>query len=580
MGGASGTVLEEVEVTSIQWGYAFPRRCSLLFPGVHDVGVLSLTNNNEIWVSDDNFATLIFRGRLEVNSPRGVLTEGIEYDVLGLEHLANRFITKFNCSVRYEYNVDSLPDFHGPNSLGARWTVGQIMIDILEHAIGLPNSGAGPSDIPLHHPSTGSITETYMPDSVLLSYTATDILALDLELGEFRVTTQRFWDLLRSLVEKEDSSGIFIDPTDPTNPTLVVHDFTASTTVDFKFGQIGVHLEDRETTPGDPLVTNSRLDFNLTPVKTKIIIEGRGQIAELIPLTQGGSIDGTMVPHWDDSGGTPGTEYIIHDPQNLTPFWEGTLSNGLVGPLLVLDGIVCHEDFASWDIQQGIVHTNQDLRTFTTIEVWTLYLKKFQVIAGPGGDAFTNYGMIAEEAIYDEKLLHPSHPICNKYILVNTYQYGGPGNCADPPDQESASELYCQPQAPRDDTTMMQAIADALLARLGDEKIDVTLTVDVIDLDLYSLLKAGNLLGLNKWSTLNAQIMTIEIKPQEDTMVCQLTNDVFRVPSYAEWKRRFMLRSDLNVINRLVERLRHPALVGGDSNFSRGDQTNPALPPP
>jgi hypothetical protein len=201
VGGASGVVLENVQVSKLKMGYAFPRECTLLFPGKHDEGISHLTNNNEIWLSRDGFTTLDFRGFLEVNSPRGIISEGVEYNVYGLEAAANRYIVKFNGSIDHTYNVDNLPDYTSPNYYGGRWQVGQIMTDVLEHAIGYPSGG---SAIPLHHPSSSSIFNTYMPPTILKSYAEDALKILTLELTEFRISAQRFWDCLRHLIEQEE----------------------------------------------------------------------------------------------------------------------------------------------------------------------------------------------------------------------------------------------------------------------------------------------------------------------------------------------------------------------------------------
>lgn len=596
IGGESGDLLEKVQVEYIEWGYAFPRRCQLVFPGRHDLGLPTLTNNNEIWISrESDFSTLMFRGFLEVNNPQGVTSEGIAYTAYGLEHAANRFIVKYNKSVDRTYNVESLPDYTSPNVNGERWTVGQIMIDVLEHALGIPTRyddlGGGfyeligvISDIPLHHPTPNSVTDPYMPSNILrpmdnpgyFTYDPDSILALDLELPEVHVTTQRFWDFMQMMVQKMDHHGIFIDPSNPDAPFFTVHDYTASTVVDFNFGEYDQHIEDIETAPGAPLVTESSLTFSITECRTRIIVEGRGLVQELIPLGVGGPDDGTMVPHWDPNAEpndpSIGREWIIRDGQKYTPFWEGPISLGLgvIGPILVINGVPCHPDFANWDLEIGAVSVDQDLRWATTIEAWTLYLAPFQVIAGPGGSAYDDHGLISEEAIFDDSLVHPSHPLCLQYGLISTYNYGPLYDCIYGNTSSSNSgEEYCLPLPPRNDTALMQGIADAMLARMGDEKVSVDLTLDAIDLTQYNLTKKGNLIGLAKWDTLEAQVIQIRVTPQTDSMSVKLTNDVFRVPNYAEFKRRAQLRDDVNILKTRVNKIKRLTQIGGSTSFSR-----------
>lgn len=580
-------IIEKVEVRSVKWGYTFPRSCTLFFPGRHDEGIAELTNNNEIKISNDDFVTLVFSGRLETNSPMGVASDGIEYQVIGLEGLLNRFICKFNGTIDYTYNIDGLPDYNSPNLGGERWTVGQIMVDILEHALGLSvdiDNGeviTTISQIPLHHPISDpnasspvvrSVTNPYVNEfeTILNTYSAAAILALELELDEFRVNSQRLWDVLQSLVQKMDYHGLYMDPSDPDNPTLVLHDFTTSTGVNLVCGVIGSHIEDTEASAGSPMVENNRMRFDISRCRTKIIIEGKGIIKELIPISQGGTKNGIMVPHWEESGGDAGTRWIVKDTMLFTPLWEGKLSNLMQGPILILDGVPCHADFADWNLKTGVVSTEQDLRDFTSVEVWSLYLARFQVIAGPGGTAYDNYGLIAEAAFYDDSMLHPSHPACDRYNLITTFNEGTLESCVyGEYTQETSGEEYCAPLPPRDDTAVMQAIADAMLNQMGDEKVFGTVTLDGIDLSEFTLLKEGNFTGLSKWSTLGAQVMAIEIKPEEDTMICEISNDVFQMPGYAEWKRRYMMLYNSRFQRRLIDSLRHHINVGGSSRFAR-----------
>ncbi len=568
VGGVGGTVLGDAEIKSIRWGYAFPRECILWTALLHDVGITELTNNNEIWISNDDFTTLLFRGALEVNSPQGVSQEGITYKVAGLEAMANRWVIKYNQSIDYTYNRDNLPDYHSPNLWGGRWTVGQIMVDILEHAIGVPEAG---SDISSHHPTALSVTNPYMTSDTIVSYDPEALLALDLIVSEMRVTGKKFWDMLQSLVQMMDNHGIFIDPSDPDNPTLILHDYTTSTEVDFVFGYstdgTPEHIRVVETEEGSPLCMSNQMNFDISSCRTKVIVEGRGKILELIPESQGGLQNGVMIPHWDeDSPSEVGKTWIIYESHLFTPFWEGTLSNGLEGPLLVIDGVVCHEEFANWNLESGIVTTDVDL-SGSTVEVWTLFLAPFQVIAGPGGSAYDDYGMVAEIAFYDDSLIEESLPYCFKYNLISTLNPFDGVDCDSPYSQETEGEEYCMDMPPRDDTDMMQSIANAILARMGDEKINCTIQLDTIDVDAYTLLKSGNLANLEKWSNFSTQIMEITIVPEKNTMTCRLTNDVFRVPGYAEWKRRFRLRYDTDFLSRIVDRLRHPVKVGGNVQF-------------
>ncbi len=423
-GGPSEAILEAVDVK-------------------HDVGIPALTNNNKVELSyNDSFTPLIFSGRVQQNMPRGVKSEGVQWKALGLEALANRYMTKWQGFMSYVYNPDNDIDWNAP-STGTRWSLGEIIVDILEHAIGFQGGG---SALPGHHPEVHTPTDTYMPNEILAGWDSTAILALTTEMREVRYTGQRFWDVIRELVARGANHGVYIDPT---TRFLAVHDFTTSTNVSLNMGTVGSALADVDEIEDNPL------QFSLDGVRTQITIQGYS-IKETNPLAvlldeegepildpSGDEIpdevtraESLMEPFWDpanadqvgriwkiaDSTKIPWLHPRYHRYETIGNTWWNTM------PILYVDGETLYDptqrdeywDWAGryigphfwpwpwyafiWFVQSylGVIKINADLSD-RTLHIQAVYKAPLNVTAGPGGTAYERYGVIIEDGVSDQE---------------------------------------------------------------------------------------------------------------------------------------------------------------------------------
>jgi len=525
-----GTIVTDLEITSISYGYPFGSEATLFYKGPHDVGLAYMTNNNDIQISTDGFLTLIFRGRLSLNNPRGVLREGVSYRVDGLERVANRYKVKYNSSLQWVYNQDNNLDFYSPNASGRPWTVGQIMVDILEHALGLTTTSA----IPKHHPFTTSVTDPYLPSTVLTSYNATALLALNRQMGTVRVKGENFWTMLLHLLDFADHHGLYIDPTDPTNPTLTVWNYADSTPTPVYFGVIDSHVDDPSYVPN---VKDSDIKFSLDGCKTKIIIEGRPSFQENLSIT--------MIDNSANDGSPPGTSWIAKDPiyrrMAVSYFSAETgttihkLSTGDNSPRLV--GI--DPNTVTFDIERGIAYSDTPLTAPVTAQAF--YAVPVQVVAGPGGSAYTNYGVVIEEGIFDAKFSASGEN--DNYAI-----YARSGQTIHYPTlyskffPESSVTSSGSSSSGAGTIGIMQDVASALLARLGDERVSAEFLLDNIDFDTYNLQSSIYCMGLtgSQWDTLNAQVMKIDVDIQSNSMRLFCSNDIYKNEVYPEFRRRFI----------------------------------------
>ncbi len=144
---AQWTVQSQFEILSFGAGYGFPGRLSLLYSGDHDdtpVVDNSPARNMDNWVemqvSNDSFTNICWWGYLNVNKPRGIRTEGIEYEALGLEAFLDNYLVSWNHRTYNTYNANNNRDYTSP--AGTNWTLKQILADILEHMLGIgaPNA--------------------------------------------------------------------------------------------------------------------------------------------------------------------------------------------------------------------------------------------------------------------------------------------------------------------------------------------------------------------------------------------------------------------------------------------------------
>lgn len=673
----------DLEIESMEMGYAFPARMTVTSKADHDVGLAYMSNWVEMAVSHDEFVTIDFWGYVNTNNPLGITREGIRYEVIGLEAMLNNYVMAWNNMTAYVYNPKNIVDWNSPK--GTRWTLKQIIHDVLEHMFGVPAvdaitypygsaiyphhqrtaSGMSTTRVPLSRAETGTeavaltvssdvafdfrmtavdsywgftpasgmqITQlagtktglieiveewplafgstqyfisladgstitagnatlvqgvnTYEGPTFIWDRAAIDALTdLDITVPEQRFVTVRCWDLLTQLVELSSDIAIFLNPNYGSDTIEVVfHDWSDSTGMTVSAPAIRSTHVDTDTYN---LIDND-LKFSLDSVRTHVIIEGRGSKQE--------SSEIDLVPAWKDHLGAVidaswvGKRWVVKD-HRFVPLLPGAIDATKIqkpgwttaaGPLVKISW----DDWTTVDYCLETVDYRVALETgevtFSTsilggggaipsLKLHSLYAAPFRVEAGPGGDAFTNYNYISQLVIYDEDLLHYSRGAIAYYSAVTVDNPCNSdtirrklGKLTIGSDPASYSITY--PGSLRNDTPMMQALADKMLDRLGNERKTGTVTITMpASIDPYTILRQKvNFTGLQKWSAIGLQIMRYRIDPKTQQMTLTVSNQIDRAPNwpYEEWKRRMKGETAMNAATQLIKQTRTLSKVG------------------
>ncbi|MEW6359652.1 MAG: hypothetical protein AB1696_25165 [Planctomycetota bacterium] len=502
----------------------------------HDASPSYLTNNNLVEVYLDG--TKRFHGWLRVNDPQGIGREGVVYTAYDIKwRLLNEVYAKINGSARYLYNEEGARDPEAPDyGFDNYWTVGQVIIDILEHALGLPEGG---SDIPVHHDSNGAdVTNTYLDSSWIAGYDAEMILTLTESLDEFELNCTRFGEALDILLQWQGDCFWYIDPS---TRALAIRKLSASTAVDINAGEVN-HFVDESGKSYD--LVDDALSLDLSESYTKIILQGRDQTVEVRPAglnlihsnwPSGAADDALMEKAWNaslegswnqadyDAGNYVGTDYEwvwrlyrARSQQNRT--WRYGLMVeygsplGYTGRMFYHDGSNLYRCTTGTTGTYAIYASSGQICFLNPLPVayrgysfyfWGRVERPFQVAVGPSGSAYTNYGLVSELAMYNEgwETESSAWPTYGDYDLGLTV---------------------------RDDTAKMTSLANKLVACYGKERMSVEVVVDSVDFDRYNLTKKLNFANLTgaKWSGVNLQVFHIIVGPERDTMRLSAANRI------------------------------------------------------
>jgi hypothetical protein len=499
----------------------------------HDEGVL-VTNDDRVRVEADE--SVVFDGWVRLNEPQGVAKEGIAYTAYGPRwRLENEVCVRVNGSYAYTYNPNSGRDSRAPEGgwLG-RWTVGEVIVDLLEHALGIPESG---SAIPLHHSGSEDVYDVYMTSDLISGYDAETILSFTTRVTEFDVQGMRFGDALTLLLQQEGQVGWYIDP--DTKELRFVW-LGAGATVSLSAGEIGHHAD--ELGKGYEVEDNP-LRMSLEEVYTKIIIQGRNKTVEIRPEGMPGGRPQTPLGNarlekgWDPSletswrwedwraghyNGDNRYEWVwrryVAAPVEQRVWRLGMMQddNGIpYGTGTWLCGVVFHgaeqgpktRVFAERVIyyEYGVVLFLRPYLPPSGEGLWAWYRceQPFVVTLGPAGSAYTNYGLISEMVIYDEGFEHKTSrlPTRGSYYSI----FGG-----------------------RDDTGHMLQVAQRLLSVYGSERIYGAVVLDGISPGRFAPGTRVNFAHLQKWSNVGLDVMQTICEPQTETTRLLVGNDIVR----------------------------------------------------
>jgi len=282
----NGALSTDLKANWLRRGYLDPWSCELSCAGRHDQdggAVIDLYD----WVElrDSEMGRILFRGNALQASPGGVEGEGIKWLCKGRRFRLQEEIVRINGSAFYVWNRRGYRCSRGggedsPGRDGGKWAAGEICIDILEHALGIPAAG---SDIAGHHSAASCVTDTYLTGLDIVGYDAADWLAIDSAIGEFSVSDTPVADALDMLLGLAGGFwGWYIDEMG----VLRLHDLPTLPTTDLAAGELG-HWQDE--VGKDYLLLGNRVDWSLEGVYSEVVVQGTDLTVEVKPSNIEGS---------------------------------------------------------------------------------------------------------------------------------------------------------------------------------------------------------------------------------------------------------------------------------------------------
>jgi len=528
---------ERLSVRFIRASYVRPWEAELYYAGRHDA-----PTGVRLWddVRIEQGGTTRFRGNVTAIRPGGVAQEGVTIVCHGRRFRLENEPVRINGRGFYVWNRrghlcdEGQGGEDSPGGDGGKWTAGEIVIDILEHALGVP---AGGSDIPGHHGDSSCATDTYLTSADIAGYTAADWLALDSVVGEFSVDDTPVAQAISLLLAL--NGGFYGWYIDPATGNLELADLDALPTTDIEAGELGQWQDAAGT---DYRLLGNELEWSLDGVCSTIVIQaniegsgnpGKGDLGEMElvaapwkdfaaayrPLAQPKrhfttrTIDqaGAYTPpqgYWTYShkprlyvGTDAGAKYVYEPSSHIYPVW------------LVPSGIIGFHEVPSLGPGE---------------KLWGWYWAEvpFTVQAGPDGDAYHCYGYERTRTVYDPAFKH-------------TTSWPQPGTA--------------------DDETAMGILAERLLRLYKDVRRQGVLRVDQVDFDSYHLGRRYNVVNLGPealggatstttappctlmptcWDTLAINAVEVTWDLERDETDLRVANTFFMLEDYSELKRR------------------------------------------
>ena len=585
----NGVLNTDLQLRSLTKSYVKPWEALMDYFGRHDAAGLPKLND-EILIRDAVSGQIFFRGGITERAPGGVAREGLLFIAKGRRFRLENEPVRINGRGQYLWNrrgmhCDWQMGEDSPGGDGGPWEAGEIVVDILEHALGLP---AGGSDIPIHHGDSCCVTHTYLTADDIACYDATDpedagepwrtgLLQLDSIIGEFSVnnTPVAFAiDLLLAL-----NGGFYGWYIDPESQCLIIVNMDLCPEIDVAAGELG-HWQDEGGK--DYVLLDNRLEWSLDGVCSTIVIQGTDEITEEMPYNledtanaakgDGGELDFVNAPwlgfpaafhakcqtkrrpafkpidlinpwawppDYTPDGYTPpiappGDPLIIGWAEAGPRIYKGTEHSGkyvwMPTPGVRMPiwsrvtGMIGFFEAPVLGTQwMGPIHGWEDEKLWA----WYWASVPFLVSAGPEGDAYWWYGYERTRYVYDP-VFKPVHgwPVCGT----------------------------------EDDEMAMRILARRLLRIYRDVRRQGELSVDVADLCLYDLPQRFNVTNLTasgdapdlpvsttttpipgnpvEWSTLKINSVEIVYDFARNRTVIRVANTFWMLEEYSELKRR------------------------------------------
>ncbi len=415
---------DDLCVRRIRASYVAPCEAELSYAGRHDAA-LDVQLYDSVVISEG--ATVRFRGRITEVRPGGVAEEGVSFLAHDARWRLENEPVRINGRGFYVWNQrgstcnEGLGGYDSPGADGGKWTCGEIVLDILEHALGLP---AGGSDIAGHHGDGCCVTATYLTADDVAGYTASDILALDSVCGEFSVDNTPVAQAISLLLGL--NGGFYGWRIDPASGELVVVDLDALPATDLEAGQLGQWQDAAGT---DYRLLDNRLEWSLDGVCSTIVIQGTDRTSEEQPDNIEGSANAgkgclgeleRVAAPWL---GWPAAYRALCQPARIPTGRQIDMDNDFTPPAgytgythdpRVYVGSAAGAKYVYrpssgvtpvFNLVSGLILFNEDPRGVMgwEDELWGWYCASmpFTVSAGPDGDAYDCYGYECARTVYD-----------------------------------------------------------------------------------------------------------------------------------------------------------------------------------
>ncbi len=530
---------ERLHVRSVRASYVRPWEARFVWSGRHDADT-GLRLWDEVRLEEDG--SVRFRGNITEVRPGGVESEGVLYIAQGKRFRLENEPVRINGRGFYVWNrrghlcTDGRGGEDSPGRDGGKWTVGEIIIDILEHGLGLPVGG---SDISGHHADASCVTDAYLDTSDLSGYTAADWLALDSVVGEFSVDNTPVAQALSLLLALNGGfHGWYVDPA---TGALVVHDLDQLATTDVEAGVLG-EWQDAEGT--DYRLLGNELRWSLEGVCSSIVIQGMDRLTEERPAdieSSGdpgagllGELELVAAP-WKDFPAAyrplaqPTRRFTTHPIDEAGAFTPPIGYGGYTHSPRVYVGtdagpktiyVPSSGLHPRWMVPAGIIGFYEAPSLGPGEKLWGWYWAEapFTVSAGPDGDAHACCGYERTRTVYDPAFKHPT-------------SYPQPGSA--------------------DDQAAMGVLAERLLRLYRDVRREGRLRVDGVDFQDFTLGQRYSVTNLGetttstphpddptRWDTLRINAVEVLYDIERDLTDLTVANTFFMLEEYSELKRR------------------------------------------
>ena len=595
----NGVLRSDLRVVRIRRAYLTAGTAELAHEGRHDAsGNVLVRLWQEVLIRRTDTGAVLFRGNVTAIQPRGIAGEGVDILTSDKRFRLENEPVNINGRGSYIWNRRGYQCEHfsgedSPGQDGGMWTAGEIAVDILEHALGVPPGG---SAIPGHHSNAGCVTDAYLDSADLAGYIASEWLAMDTVVGEFSVSNTPLAQALDQLCDLAGGMyGWFVDAVG----VIRMFDLKTLPLTDVEAGELGQWQDAGGT---NYRLLNNQLEWSLDGVYTSVIVQGADKTVEVKPaniegcanaaLHGGGELELVAAP-WR---GWPCAYRNIAQPYR---WWCGR-SVGFSGSCVDWNtvcecgppaGFVTYipapriykgtdagpktytylPGVENWrvNLSTGMIQFYWDVESTLGVgeKLWGWYWSRvpFTVTAGPDGNAYHCLGYERTFKVYDPGFKHTtSYPV----------------------------------HGTADDEVAMGILAARLLDQHKDIRVQGTIECDGVDPTTLNLRRRLNVVNLERpsftsttssacwpdpadWARLGLNIVGAVYDFQQDTTELTVANTFFLLEEYSAMKERMKLnlfaQRELDLSEDIISCQTRDSSESPDDH---GSSTTPMPPPP